>query len=90
MKRYVNNFTRECDKYLTYKNEYIYTYLVEYDTNTYVFRTPGGTRGSITLDSNNIVKDIKFYDDGLYSEEVVEATKYYVGQKMEFEEDKRW
>ena len=90
MRRYVNNFTRECDNYLTYRNEYTYTYLVEYDENTYVFRTPGATRGNILLDPNNIVKEINFYDDGEYFEGVVEATRHYIGQKIELEVDNKW
>lgn len=107
--QYICEFTKVCDEYLLYKNEYISTYLFDVEneikegfdeiilgekigTRPYIyipFRSPGATRGCLCLDKDHIIRDIKFYEETCfttiqtYSREVVEATKKFIGEKLE-------
>lgn len=54
-----------------------------------LFRSPGATRGCLCLDKDHIIRDIKFYEEecftkfNLYSKKVIEATKKFIGEKLE-------
>lgn len=55
------------------------------------FRSPGATRGCLCLDKNHIIRDIKFYEEecftkfNTYARKVIEATKKFIGEKLEVE-----
>lgn len=79
MKFWTNDFTKECNKFLTGGHEldliYHYgTYLWGYEggverdrNNTICFRVPGATRGHIKV-VDCVITDIVFYEDTCFGE----------------------
>ena len=84
---YVNDFTKELDTILKHKVEGVNfnTYLYPYSDDIWVFRYPGATRGHIKIDDNDIITDIKIYEDtNIYKPEAEEICKKYIGYKLTF------
>lgn len=109
MNNYYNNFTKELDKYNIIFNKYKdceynscwRTYLWDADVERAVqgkktliaFRVPGATRGHIEVDDNLIIKDIVFYEDvcfsnnlGCYVKNAKEIIPKFLGTKLEVEQ----
>ena len=60
-----------------------------------VIRFPGATRGHIKLDDDNVITDIKFYEDtcfgegildSLYDKKIENDIKIFLGKKLIFKE----
>ena len=93
---YVNDLTREMDKYLLYPDNHCgsptYIYANDINKNRMAIRYPGATRGGISLDENRVITDIQLYDDtcfdagkhgvGVYKPEMKEAVQKFIGMKI--------
>lgn len=84
-----NDLTREMDNYLiksidsTRLKTYIYDYFFE-ESMCYAIRFPGATRGFIRINEENIIKEIKLYDDlkEIYENDVINCFRKYIGMKL--------
>lgn len=88
---YVNDLTKEMDSYLKYKDNILCTYLYDADKPTdkgYIaIRFPGATRGHIKVNKDNIIEEIKLYDDKynldkIYEFNVRDCFEKYIGMKL--------
>lgn len=103
LKEFIGEITEEMDKFLLFENEEqkeilkdVYkTYIVIHseDKTILCFRVPGATRGCIRLDSNNIIKEITFYNNQCfgvikcYKKEIADyIIQKYIGYKIIFED----
>lgn len=82
-----NDLTREMDTFLTMSNEYFETYLYDKCQNKWPIRYPGATRGHVEVNEDDVIIDIKLYDDkyhtdGIYKPEVRDIFKKYIGMKL--------
>lgn len=92
-----NCITREIDKHLNFNDKHkIHTsYLyapkkyIENGETLLPFRSPGATRGHIEIDSDNIIKNIKFYDCGwdIYKPSVKIIKDKFIGYNFILKED---
>ena len=94
--RYFNKITEELDQHMLYTNQpYCYdTYITEWKDDEpfiWLIRVVGATRGCIRTDENNIIKEIKLYDDtcfkkgiGCYKQSAKSILDKYIGQKLTF------
>jgi len=95
---YVNDMTKEIDKHVSgsFKVTFQYTegthFYEKPEDGVWLFRFPGATRGYITLNEDNTIKEIIFHDDtcfsegiGCYDRSVKEAVKCFIGAKIVLE-----
>ena len=89
---YENDLTREMDDYLTVARDSVFkTYIYknaqkdENDNKFYAIRYPGATRGHIKTNKENIILEIKLYDDyndSIYKKEVIDIFDKYIGMQL--------
>lgn len=61
---YINDLTREMDKYIIFQPKYgstTYIYGNDINKNRMAIRFPGATRGGIELDENRVITSIYLY-----------------------------
>lgn len=99
-KEYKCELTKDMNNYLLpeYKSEEdpgfaLRSYLLSYKEDVYVIRVPGATRGYIKIDKNNVIIEVKFYDDNCFNKgwacfdkSLKEIENKYIGYKLIFEE----
>lgn len=82
----INDLTKEIDNYLKYKDEKYpsETYIHDKYKDMWPIRYPGATRGHIKVSENDIILEIKLYEDsdGIYKHEVRECFDKYIGMKF--------
>lgn len=85
-----NDLTREMDTFLLSniikEDNSFRTYLYSYNSNMFLIRYPGSTRGNLEIDDNMIIKKITLYDDNdIYKSTVIECFDKYIGMKLVIE-----
>lgn len=103
MTEFIGDITEFIDEYLEdsmKEYSWLKTYILQPETYgsdklLCAIRLPGATRGHIEVDKNNIIKEIKFYEDSCFGEgknslscykkEVIKAVEKYIGQELIFE-----
>lgn len=95
---YYCEITDEMDKYLTdgFKQVGFSSYIHICGPGEIAFRYPGATRGHILYDKNNIITEIKFYEDtainsknhpiGCYTKDVANVIDKFIGSKIIFKD----
>lgn len=93
---YTCKITKEIDKYLIGLNPHYYSYLYDFgpfkkcnehtteEVYAYSIRSPGSTKGHIFVDENNIITELKFYEDSLhyFHPDVQKLEKEFIGYEL--------